>query len=567
MSEIKSEKILVKKVFDMWFTIPVYQRPYVWGNEEISDLLDDIAYAAENNPTSQYFIGSIVFQNRPALPDKGIYFPENDLLDGQQRLTSLLILMAVIRDLAKDDILRTTCHKFVYQEKNPYTNTPERLRIISARPQVQEFMEKYVMALKGTLKHDDLEKYAKNGGDVSVSNMASAILQIHKYFNNDKKISVDMFFQFLLNYVLMIYVSTEDLEDAFRLFTVLNSRGIPLRNSDILKAINLGQIKDAREQEKFGEFWVETENEFGDDFDRFLSFIRTLLVKDKARLNLLKEFEDKIYEPQGKDKKSLLQKGKETLEYIKRFKEHHSTLFSKNNYDICNSWAFDNLLVVMLSGFEASDWIPPLLAYYDKFGTKGILEFLKKLDNKFSGDWIAQETPTSRIENMNTILKKIESSPTSDEVIVSNVFNFDTISYFRNLEGKVYGRKWAKYILLKLDYLFQGHSEKKSGLDQISVEHILPQTPLTNSHWCIDFTDIQRDSMTHLLGNLVLLSRKKNTSQGRYDFKEKKEKYFKANIETFPNSVRILTAYNQWTPTELQKNHDFVINKLKEHYR
>ena len=51
MSEIKSEKILVKKVFDMWFTIPVYQRPYVWGNEEISDLLDDIAYAAENNPT------------------------------------------------------------------------------------------------------------------------------------------------------------------------------------------------------------------------------------------------------------------------------------------------------------------------------------------------------------------------------------------------------------------------------------------------------------------------------------------------------------------------------------
>ena len=60
MSEINSDKVLVKKVFDMWFSIPVYQRPYVWGNEEISDLLDDISYAAKNSPNREYFMGSIV---------------------------------------------------------------------------------------------------------------------------------------------------------------------------------------------------------------------------------------------------------------------------------------------------------------------------------------------------------------------------------------------------------------------------------------------------------------------------------------------------------------------------
>ena len=566
MSEINSDKVLVKKVFDMWFSIPVYQRPYVWGNEEISDLLDDISYAAKNSPNREYFMGSIVFQGKPRDPEKNIFFSENDLLDGQQRLTSLLLLMAVIRDLAEEKKLKDTCQEFICQEENPYKGIPERLRITSGRAKVQEFMEEYIKPDGGTLAPDELQRLSENSGDVSVANMASAILQMNRYFTTDGNISKNIFFQFLMNYVLMIYVSTEDLEDAFRLFTVLNARGIPLRNSDILKAVNLGFIKDTKEQEKFGEFWTEIENEHGEDFDRFLSFIRTLLVKEKARLNLLKEFEEKIYAPQGKKKKPLLEKGKDTLKYIKRFNEHHSTLFSGNNYDISNSWKFDNLLVIMEAGYWANDWIPPLLAYYDKFKTQKILDFLIKLDNKFSGDWISQETPTFRIENMNYILKKIENTSSPGDVLDSDAFDFDSESFFRNLEGKVYGRRWAKYILLKLDFLIQSHSEKKSGYDEISIEHILPQTPLSDSQWCIDFTDDQRDSMTHLLGNLVLMSRKKNTSQGRIEYQKKKEKYFKSNIETFPNSVRVLTEYNQWIPKELQENYTFVIDKLKEYY-
>jgi len=101
--EIKSEKILVKDIFsNMWFRIPEYQRPYVWGADEIGELLDDLKFALTEKPDFEYFLGSFVFQSKVAQPEKGQEFNENDLLDGQQRMTTLLLLFAVIRDLASD---------------------------------------------------------------------------------------------------------------------------------------------------------------------------------------------------------------------------------------------------------------------------------------------------------------------------------------------------------------------------------------------------------------------------------------------------------------------------------
>ena len=99
----------------------------------------------------------------------------------------------------------------------------------------------------------------------------------------------------------MIYVATEDLEDAFRLFMILNDRGIPLRNSDILKSTNLGALDNEVDKIKYAKIWEQAEGELGDDFDRFLNHIRTILVKEKARLSLLKEFEDKIYKVDPSD--------------------------------------------------------------------------------------------------------------------------------------------------------------------------------------------------------------------------------------------------------------------------
>jgi hypothetical protein len=64
----------------------------------------------------------------------------------------------------------------------------------------------------------------------------------------------------------------------------------------------------------------------------------------------------------------------------------------------------------------------------------------------------------------------------------------------------------------------------------------------------------------------VLISRKKNSSQGRMDFSDKKTKYFKNNIELFRNSLKIYTNYTKWTPAEIEKNHQEVLEKIEKHY-
>lgn len=369
----------------------------------------------------------------------------------------------------------------------------------------------------------------------------------------------------------MIYVATEDLEDAFRLFMILNDRGIPLRNSDILKSMNLGALELETDKIKYAKLWEEAEGELGDDFDRFLNHIRTILVKEKARLSLLQEYEDKIYNPKEKDKSTgqkkpvLLHKGKETFVLIEKYLNYYKTLLGGQNYNDIGNFEFDNLIKVMLVGLPATDWVPPLLRYFDKFGYKRILEFLKKLDNKFSADWVSQYTPTDRIEAMNAVIKAIDLADTEGDVFDSERFNIDKDSFLRVLDGSIYGKRFARYLLLKLDYFYQNH-DQKMHFETLSVEHILPQNPAENSQWVKNFTTQQRDEWTHKLGNLVLITRRKNTSQGRLDFTEKVEKYFEKNIDTCPNSLRVLKKYRQWTLAELQENHSTVLSKIREQY-
>lgn len=573
--EIQSKKILVKDIFStMWFRIPEYQRPYIWGKDEVTELLNDLIYAQMEKPDQEYFLGSFVFQSKSADSPGG--FTENDLLDGQQRMTTLMMLFACIRDLTEhDEEACATCTESIFQKGNRIKKIPERTRIIFAiRKEVQDFVDAYIKPLGGTTNSADLERLAIKSDDPSIRNMAQAILVMRYYLTDPEtkpSILTDLLI-FIQNNVLLIYVATEDRDDAFRLFTILNDRGVPLRNSDILKSMNLGALEDPADRPRYAKLWEEAEGELGDDFDRFLNHIRTILVKEKARLNLLQEFEDRIYIPKEKDKATgakkpvLLKKGKATFQLVERYLGHYNQLLGQKNYDETGGdFRFDNLIKVMLTGLPSTDWVPPLLRYFDRFKYDRLLQFTLKLDNKFSSDWIAGYSPTERIDRMNEIIKTIEADDsTPDSVIGSDCFKIDSDSFMRTADTAVYGRRFTRYLLLKLDYIYQP-PEHRISLEALSVEHVLPQNPAADSQWRKDFTDDERSEWTDRLGNLVLITGRKNTSLGNADFAEKKLRYFAKNINTCPNAVRIIQK-PKWTPEELTGNHDIVLSKIREHY-
>lgn len=569
--KIESDKLLVKEVFTKWFRIPEYQRPYVWDKDQVLELLDDVMQARNSNPESQYFLGSMVLQKKDK-QDGTTNYIEYDLLDGQQRLTTLFLITAVVRDLtpSTNTSRLKTCYETIYQMANPDDNIPERLRVVfDIREQVKDFINEFVKTEGATNKEEDLKlKVNDNEEDISIRNMSKAILNIREFFKTN---SIDDFFPYLRSNVLMIYVCAEDLEDAFRLFTIMNSRGVKLRNSDILKAENLGKVKDNTKRLELAKKWEETESYFAEDFDAFLSHLRTILVKQKAAVSLLKEFEDNIYNPKSFDRNTktytslppLLQKGEDTFKFVDRYKKHYEQLFDNDNYALTGSFESFNFLHLMQKGFEADFWIAPLLRYYDKYKNSKLIDFVKALDNKFANDWLLGYSPTQRIENVNAIIQKIDDAKNEDEVLNDSILSLDKSELLTTLQGNIYGRRAARYILLKLDLLYHGHTSKMEMPDTISIEHILPQNPNDGSQWKQDFTDIQREEWTNRIGNLVLISRRKNSSQGNKEYADKKNKYFKSNIELFSNSVRIYNQFATWTFADIQKNQNEVITKIK----
>ncbi len=561
--EIISDKIVIQEVFSKWYNIPSYQRPYVWGTDEVNDLLDDLTTAQETRKDAQYFLGTYVYQTHK----EGLY-EENDILDGQQRLTTLLLLFAVLRDIAVDTTIKNTCQGLIFQEGNKILKKPELTRLKFAptlRGDVISFVNQFINKQGGTGETDKMEEILKtNTNNQSLKNMIQAIRIMYDFFKgegeeqkyNDE--AIGNFLQFLLNNVVMIYVATEDLDDAFRLFTVLNNRGVQLRNSDILKAENLNAVTNEQDRLVYASFWEEIEKELGDDFDLFLNYIRTILLKDKARLNLLREFNENIYNA----KRPLLKRGAETFAFVKKYWESMCRLFDNPHNDAGNDFSFDNLLLIMRRALPFNYWIPPLLYFYDRFQMNGIREFLHRLNAKGVADWLCIGIPTTRIENMGKILRVIENANNPDDVLSSDIFAFDGKDLISVLNGNIYGRKFALYIVLMMDFLRSDQTQRIS-IDSPSIEHILPQTPSETSQWVKDFTEEERDLWTNKLGNLVLLTGRKNASQGRLDYQEKKSRYFKNRITIYQNSLHVLQNNNEWKPANLQANHEDMLKMLK----
>lgn len=546
-SQITTDKLTISQVFENWYCIPSYQRAYVWERDQVIDLLDDISSACDKDKNSEYFLGSLVLQEK-----KVDNYTEFDVLDGQQRLTTLFLIMAVIRDLATDKDLKNTCKNIIFQEHNKFKRTPERLRLVfNIREDVKDFVDEYIKSENGTQSKNLIDYMADKKCSLSVINMVNAISYIKDYFQ-DK--NIDDFSEFLINNVVIIYVSTENLDDAFKLFTVLNNRGIKLRSADILKADNLSLISDTKISDKYAENWEEVENYFGENFDEFLSHLQRIITKEKARLNLLEEFEKNIF----KEKK--LNKGQGFFDFVKKYKNHYEYLFD-DNQDI----QLKNIIKLMQKGFVSDLWIAPLLKYYDKFGKDNLVNFAQKLNNKFASDWIANLTPTSRIYNMNDIVSQIEKIENSSELLNHNCLKIDNKSILDFINGDIYGKRQARYLLLLANYLYLDEKTEFVIPDTIiSVEHILPQNPSDNSQWKQDFDDESREKWTNKIGNLIIITRKKNSSQSNKDFVQKKEKYFKANVE-LGRSVYVMSK-SSWKLNDLIDNHNEVLNKLKDNY-
>ena len=549
--DIKCRKKRIREVFAVRYRVPDYQRPYVWESEQVDALLNDTLEAFQEKPDSSFFLGSTVL--------KTVSEREFEILDGQQRLTTLFLIFAVIRDISDNNKLIEKCRQAVFQEKDDFDKKPESLRIIfDIRDDVKNFVEEHIKPNKSTKDLKAFEKIiAKKNNDVSVRNMSAAVIVARKCLSKLSSDDLSGYFKFLWNNVVIVCISTEEFEDALQLFTVLNNRGLKLRNSDILKAINLRIVKNPEDKDRYSRNWQGMENYFGDRIDEFLSYVYTILVGQKSKGTLLKGFENHIY------KNKLLEKGSVTFNCIHSMFKSYVDMFETED----KNCVISNYLNLMKNGLQADYWITAALSFYKKFGSEKFGQFMKLLDKKVSADWICSVSPTKRIENIHSIIKSISGAQSVDEVFSSNVFSiyFDELS--RMLNSNVYGKRYDKYLMLKLELLYRGNGAPFQIGQRISIEHILPQNPAQDSQWLKDFSDDEREEWLDKLGNLVMITRRKNILLGNPDYEEKRKRYFEKDAEHFTHLYHIYKTYEKWTLVELKQNHEVVVHKLLDAYK
>ena len=385
--------------------------------------------------------------------------------------------------------------------------------------------------------------------------MCKALLCFKKFFDEHPDIDIAKFVVFININMVMIYISADTLEDAFRMFSIMNDRGVKLGNADILKSSNLEVIADKNDIDHYAKEWEDLQANLGADFDRFLSYVRTLYVKTKAKLGLLDEYNKNIFST------GLLKKGESFFKAIKSYYKIYNRIIQLDNND---NYEYCNLIQVLNSGNLPTDWVPVIMCYYEKYNNQDLVEFTKRVTCKAVADMVCGESPSKRIENLNKMLSVIENSISSKDVLSDKqIFGFDEDLFMYNIQSDVYGKSYAKTLLLLLEYKYQDNSNLHS-YNLVSIEHILPQNPSPNSQWCKDYTEEERILNVHKIGNLCIIGRRKNTSLGNLDYIEKRKRYFEKNIANFSRTLSIYNKYQQtWKLSDLNSNNLQTLNDIK----
>ena len=328
MKEIKSAKIKVMDVFKNWYIVPSYQRHYVWEEDNINALLEDIKDNYLERNDEEYFLGSYIIQSKN---------DNNDLLDGQQRITTLFLLFAFLRDYERtENQYRSEFQDYIYQGAKPMSGIKERVRLTyEIRGNVKSFINEFIIPTNSIIdKWETIKEKANDSKEnISIQHMCRALLCFKKFFDENDTIDIVQYVTFINTNMVMIYISADTLEDAFRMFSIKNDRGVKLSNADILKSSNLEVISDKKDMESYAREWEELQADLGNDFDRFLSYVRTLYVKTKAKLGLLEEYNKNIF------KTGKLKMGKDFFESIKSYYNIYNSIIqldNNNNYEYCN---------------------------------------------------------------------------------------------------------------------------------------------------------------------------------------------------------------------------------------
>ncbi|GAA0119565.1 DUF262 domain-containing protein [Clostridium perfringens] len=572
--KVKAKEYYIKDLLSnkFLFEIPDYQRAYSWTKENLKQLVEDIWESVELNKArgnkefdqyEPYFLGSIVLCSKEYKDDGcGIY----DVIDGQQRLTSIIMLIAAIRDLIDNEEYKKVLSDLIYQKPNVLMGIKESIRV-KARGKEEEFFKKYILTNGGTelVKDLDMEELSE-----AKQNMVNAIEVFRdSFFNENGELleeKLNEFIVYLLQKVVLVVITTESFTSAFRLFNVINARGLPLTDSDLLKSENL-RVMNPEIRKEYTDIWESHEQDLGKEkLDQIIGFMRTMKLKNKVEESVYEEFSKKIF----RNEPEYL--GVNFVNHLTAVKALYDKYIIDGNLEGVSEEKksyYKNLINIMREFLPYDDWMAAVIRFAEKFNDdKLVLEFVKVLEKRLVIDWVNGNSFADRLNRVYGILEVIEEKDSLEEIKEAPVFLYDlerTTAYFENALNDIdfysKGRMMIpKYIFVRLD-MEKRANEVLDYSDKIMIEHVLPRNA-KEAYWKDNFSADQRRNWANKFGNLVIITGAKNTRANNKPFAEKVEQYLSKKSD-FAITKEVLEL-SDWNMDSLKDRHESLVNRALE---
>lgn len=552
VSKIEAHERQIGKVLcsDYDFTVPAYQRPYAWEPEQAQELLDDLVHALGQSVDEPYFLGSVVLVKDPDAPD-------SEIIDGQQRLTTLTILLAVLRDLAIDPKITAGLANRILEPGDPLQDIEAKPRL-ALRARDRPFFRKYVQE-PGRIKDlvSDPGPVTTNDAQIAIRANASIFREELEDWTEARRTELA---KLVNTRTFLVVVTTPDLHSAHRIFSVTNDRGLDLRPTDNLKARVIGEVPKDDEDYYTGK-WEDAEQELGRDaFSTLFAHIRMIFAKQRASREILREFPEQVLDRHYRGR------AKEFVdEVLQPYAEAYSVLLNQS-YAGGPDAGLVNLWLKRLAQLDNNDWQPPALWALKRHANDPALlvAFLDHLERLAACLLVLCIGPTERQQRYGQVLRALESGD-GLRALSLDLSASEQSDMLRHLDGEIYKQaRVRRYVLLRLDEVLADAPGVSYDQKIITVEHVLPQNPARTSEWREVFDDRQRAFWTHRLANLVLLNRTKNAQANNHDFDVKKKQYFtgKKGVVAFALTSQVISEAT-WTPEVLERRQQVALGLLR----
>lgn len=541
MSQVQSIQIQLEGIGGVLkskrFKVPAYQRSYAWEKEHVEALLEDIREAI-NSKESEYFLGSLVVT--------GPLEQRYDVVDGQQRLTTVSLLIAAIKDKFKSDedmdVVSSIRTDFL-------ASTDRKTREKESKLVLNEIDNELYQELIDDIRGVNASKYTRQSHQRLIS-AANAILEYIESMclkSKDPEEDLHEWLDYLESNLKVIVVTTPDDSNAFVIFETLNDRGLELAISDLLKNYLFHKSGD-----KIGETknrWLNmvavlesaSEDPLVVTYLRHFSMSRYGLVREKELFGLIKK--------KVTSKKLALQFSSDLSDTARKYAALLNT-----DHEYWNKFgnARDSVSTLNLLGMIQVR--PLLLAILEKFEPSKVAAAFQKLVSVAVRFQIVGGVGGGTLERIySETAKSVSEGKLTSTVEILKAFTsmpVDAIFKQSFAAASISKPSLARYYLRSLEMACIKHDsqEKVPNPDtgRVNLEHVLPQT-LTEA-WEKSWGADEARAYQKRLGNLALMSSRTNSSVGNDSFESKKDEYSRSQFVLTKN----IAEFKKWNKQSIE---------------